>query len=87
MMIIIDDDDDVPKEQDKTILKNLISKLDIDTELIIVQPNSPIRICTSALSYPNLSDTHIIVVNIINFNITVRYTYLSLGKSFSPIIS
>ncbi len=76
-MIIIDDQDDdesdikilestVHQEQDQIILKNLISKIDLDTELIIVQSNSPIRICTSALSYSNLADNHIILVNIIN---------------------
>ena len=71
-MIIVNDDGEIPetniqKEKSKTILKNLIPKLDADTELIVVQPNSPVRICTSALPYPNLSDTHIIIVNIISF--------------------
>ncbi len=72
-MIIIDEDNEIPettvqKEKSKTILKNLIPKLDADTELIVVQPNSPVRICTSALSYPNLLDTHIIIVNIFFFS-------------------
>ncbi len=62
--------EEIPKttthdKEDDTILKSLISKVNIDTELILVKPNSPIRICTSALSYLNLPETHIIMVNII----------------------
>ena len=80
LIIIADDDDDDDnddsieiqeissstrhEDQDVTILPNLIPKLDQDTELIIVQPNSSIRICTSALTYSNLLNTHVILVNI-----------------------
>jgi hypothetical protein len=66
MTIILDDDDsdiEIDEQHDHTSLKNLIQKLDIDTELIMVKPNSPIQICTAALNYSNLPETHIIIVN------------------------
>jgi hypothetical protein len=41
---------------------NLIRKLEINTEVIVVKPNLPIRICTTAIPYSNLQDAHIIMV-------------------------
>ena len=75
-MVILDDDDgsdieieevsnkNPPEKDDYTYLNNLIPKLDISTELIHVQTNLSIEICTSALSYSNLPETHFIIVNI-----------------------
>lgn len=51
-------------QEDNMILKNLISKLNRDTELIIVKSDLSSRICTSASSYSNLPQTHMIMVNI-----------------------
>ena len=70
--IVIDDDSDIEidessskhlHEHDNNLkLKNLISKLDLNTELIHVQSNLPIRICKAAARYLNLPETHIIMV-------------------------
>jgi hypothetical protein len=44
-------------------LKRLIPALPIDSELIVVKPDSPTRICTAALTYSNLTDLHLIIVS------------------------
>ncbi|CAF0959126.1 unnamed protein product [Adineta steineri] len=67
-LIVLDDDDDdddteLHENEEHTTLKTLIPKLDIDTELIHVQPNLPMRICTAGLFYSNLPQTHVIIVN------------------------
>ncbi|CAF1173306.1 unnamed protein product [Rotaria sp. Silwood1] len=74
VVVILDDDDNdseineisninIHENEDSQILKNLISKLDIGTELIHVKPNLSMQICTAALAYSNLSQTHFIIVN------------------------
>ncbi|CAF1154657.1 unnamed protein product [Rotaria sordida] len=76
IVVILDDDDDdndieiteisngnLNENEDNQILKNLISKLDIGTEIIHVKPNLSTQICTASLAYSNLSGTHIIIVS------------------------
>ncbi|CAF2905605.1 unnamed protein product [Rotaria sp. Silwood2] len=98
VVIILDDDDDnndieiseisninTHENEDNKILKNLISKLDIDTELIRVKSNSSIQICTAALAYSKLSETHIIIVNHSPLSsmecIIKRQLYISISNS------
>ncbi|CAF3646322.1 unnamed protein product [Rotaria sp. Silwood1] len=76
VVIILDDDDgendttideqssiDTDEKNDSLIFKNLIGKLELNSELIVIKPNLPIRICTTAVAYSNLQDTHIIMVH------------------------
>jgi hypothetical protein len=73
-VIILDDDNGVESDveieeqssinrDDNLIFKGLIGKLEINTEVIIVKPNLPIRTCKTSTTYPNLQDTHIITVH------------------------
>ncbi|UJR36082.1 hypothetical protein I4U23_028818 [Adineta vaga] len=77
-LIVIDDDNDTDSDieidgaiadfnqhdkEDLGLLKRFIPKLDIETELIHITPNQSLRICTAALFYSNLPETHIIVIN------------------------
>ncbi|CAF3666050.1 unnamed protein product [Rotaria socialis] len=75
VVIVLDDDNaendikidkhsitDIIEKYDNLIVNSLIEKLEINTELIIVKPNLPIRICATAKAYSNLQDTHIIMV-------------------------
>lgn len=52
----------IHEKDDPSIVNNLIGKLEINSEVIIVKPNLPIRICTTAVAYFNLQDVHIIMV-------------------------
>jgi hypothetical protein len=71
-VIILDDESDIEideesnnnvhEKDDDSILKDLIGQLEINTEIIVVKPNLLIRICTTAVAYPNLQDTHVIRV-------------------------
>ncbi|CAF4165535.1 unnamed protein product, partial [Rotaria magnacalcarata] len=75
IVIVLDDDNaendikldkhsitDIIEKYDNSIANSLIEKLEINTELIVVKPNLPIRICATAKAYSNLQDTHIIMV-------------------------
>ena len=87
VFIVLDNDsgieiDDLPIEniQERNTLKNLIPKLDVNTELLHVQPNLSTRLCTTALSYPNLPETHIIMVNIECISVLFQQKYLSFSS-------
>ncbi|CAF3953972.1 unnamed protein product [Rotaria sordida] len=54
---------DTDEKDENLILKDLIGKLETNTKLIVVKPNLPIRICTTAVTYSNLQDTHIVMVH------------------------
>ena len=71
-MIVLDDESDIEideqsssstyQKDENTIVQNLIGKIEINAELIVVKPSLPIRICTTSDAYSNLQDTHIIMV-------------------------
>lgn len=75
-IIISDDDvDDVDEQRDIAetngddnadlfALKNIIGKLQSGTELLVVQPNLPVRPCTLATVYPHLESLHFLIVNL-----------------------
>ncbi|CAF3641045.1 unnamed protein product [Adineta steineri] len=71
VVIIVNDDSDIEIEEELNIttlngnfmIKNLIGKLAINTELIVIKPNLPIRKCRTAVDYPKLQDIHIITVH------------------------
>ncbi|CAF1044909.1 unnamed protein product [Adineta ricciae] len=76
------------ENQDQILLKSFIPKLDIESELIHVTSNLTLRICTAALFYSNLPETHIIVVNhILNSSpecVPKRHLFIS---STNPLLS
>lgn len=71
-MIVLDDENDLEvdeqsstdlyEKEDPSIVNNLIGKIEINTEVIVVKPNLPTRICTTAVAYFNPQDAHIIMV-------------------------
>jgi hypothetical protein len=71
-VIVLDNDDDnsdieIDEQLNQITRENsdhIISKLDVNTEVIIVKPNIPIRVSTTTVSYPNLQNIHIIKVKI-----------------------
>ena len=69
-MIILDDDEndiEIDEQSNRITHENsdhIIDKLDINTEVIIVKPNIPIRVSTTTVSYSNLQNIHIIKVKI-----------------------
>ena len=99
VLIIIDDDDDDDIEinehftthqaddDDWSSLRKVIRTLDLDTELIEIKPDVPSRICTAALSYVNLLDTHIIIVDPIERYLRVRENNLPFAFPRSIIRS
>lgn len=57
------------EKQNERFFKSFIVKLPLDTELIVVKANTPIRIGTTALNYPNLPETQIIIVRRMNISL------------------
>lgn len=68
-MILLDDDESdieieeqINAEHFQSIVNTLIGKFEINTEILVVKPNLPIRTCTTAVAYYNPQDVHVIMV-------------------------
>lgn len=71
---------DIIDKDDSLTVDNLIEKLEVNTEVIVVKPNLPIRIGRMAKSYSNLQDTHVIMVNWIKDSFTEKKSLASIFR-------
>ena len=71
MIVILDDGSDIEIEEEslskdnQTIVNNLIGKFEINTEVIVVKPYLPVRVCTTAAAYFRPQEAQVIMVRII----------------------
>ena len=74
MIIVLDDDDsdieideisstNMNERQRQYAVKKKMNKLNLHEQIIVVKPNLPVRVCQTAVPYPDLEDIHILTVN------------------------